>query len=262
MAYLLLKALILPPGLFVVVGILCALCLRRWPKFVFGLLSVSTLLLYAMSTQYVGKLAIASLEPAHAVSRADISSVKPQAIVVMGADRSYAAPEYGGRDSAGSHLLVRLRYAAHLYRQTGLPILVSGGRGYDNRVAQADVMANILEQEFLVPVTWREGDSLTSWENAAYSHDILQALGIDRVLLVTQAFHIRRSAASLAQFGFTVLPAPTYFLGNFDRPLTARDFFPSLSGLQLSNLALHEYLGLAYYRLRYFASDDSTVKSR
>ena len=262
MAYLLLKALILPPGLFIVTGILCALCFRRWPRFAFGLLSLSTLLLYAMSTLYVGKHAIASLEPGHAVTPADISNFKPQAIVVLGADRSYAAPEYGGEDSAGGHLLIRLRYAAHLYRQTGLPILVSGGRGYDNRVAQADVMASILEREFQVPVAWREGNSLTTWENAAYSRDILRPFGVDRVLLVTQAFHMKRSVASLARVGLTVLPAPTYFLGNFDRALTVRDFFPGLSGFQLSNFALHEHLGLAYYQWHDFDSDNAMKSSQ
>lgn len=262
MAYLFLKALIMPPGLFIVAGIACALCLRRWPKFAFGLLCISTLSLYAMSTLYVGKHAIASLEPGHAISPADISDFKPQAVVVLGADRTYAAPEYGGKDSAGGNLLIRLRYAAHLYRLSALPILVSGGRGYDHRVAQADVMASILEREFQVPVAWREGDSLTTWENAAYSRDILQPLGVDRVLLVTQAFHMKRSVASLARVGFAVLPAPTYFLGNFDRAVTIRDFFPSLSGFQLSNFALHEYLGLAYYQLHYFTADNAAKKSR
>jgi uncharacterized SAM-binding protein YcdF (DUF218 family) len=256
MWYLFFKALVLPPGLFVVAGIFCMLFYRHRPKLVFSLLCTSTLLLYAMSSLYVGKNAIAMLEPKHALRKSDISAFKPQAIVVLGADRINAAPEYGYQDSAGGNLLIRLRYAAHLYRQTKLPVLVSGGRGYDDRLPQADVMAGILQQDFKVPVNWREGQSLTTWENAGYSRDILQRAGVNRVLLVTQAFHMKRSVESLRQFGFDVLPAPTHFLGLFERPITIKDFYPSATAFQLSSFALHEYIGLLYYQLRYFAASD------
>jgi uncharacterized SAM-binding protein YcdF (DUF218 family) len=256
MLYLLLKALILPPGLFVLAGIFCALFYRRRPKLAFGLLCTSTLLLYAMSTLYIGKHAIALLEPNQALAQSEIRAFRPQAIVVLGADRTNAAPEYGSQDSAGGNLLIRLRYAAHLYRQTKLPVLVSGGRGYDHRIPQADVMAGILQQDFKVPVSWREGKSLSTWENAGYSRDILRPAGVDRVLLVTQAFHMKRAVESLGQFGFDVLPAPTHFLGLFGRPITIKDFYPSTAGFQLSSFALHEYLGLLYYQLRYFAAGD------
>lgn len=247
--YLFLKSLAMPPGLFILSGISSLLCYRRWPRFALSLLWVSIIALYAISTLYVGKHLTAWLEPDHAVTREEIEDFQPQAIVVLGADRNNDSPEYAGADTAGGHLLIRLRYGAHLHRQTSLPILVSGGPGYYDRTPQAWFMAEILEQEFQVPVSWREGKSLTTWENAAYSRAILQRAGIRRILLVTQAFHMPRSLEIFSQFGFTNLAAPTGFLGQSSQT-NITDFYPGSAGFLLSCLALHEMAGLIYYRVK------------
>lgn len=49
-----------------------------------------------------------------------------QAIVVLGGGVNHDQPEFGG-SSAASSTLERIRYAAYLHRETGLPIQVSGG---------------------------------------------------------------------------------------------------------------------------------------
>lgn len=254
MIYLLIKSLLLPPGIFVVLGATSILFHRRKPALSFGLLCFTTLLIWAMGTLAVGQYAMHLLEPDKPLLRRDVERFQPQAIVILGADRANSAPEYGGTDQPGFHLLVRLRYSAAVYRQYPLPVLVSGGRGYDGRIAQAEVMAEVLQQDFQVPVVWREGRSMTTRENAAYSTEILQQAGIDRVLLVTEAFHMQRAVASFKAAGLRVLPAPTFFLDTKEGGLTPRDFFPSAAGLELTGLALHEALGLLYYRIGLFHS--------
>ncbi len=47
--------------------------------------------------------------------------------MVLGGGRYRDAPEYGN-DTVGEYTLVRLRYAAKLHRETGFPLLVTGGR--------------------------------------------------------------------------------------------------------------------------------------
>jgi uncharacterized SAM-binding protein YcdF (DUF218 family) len=259
MLYSLLKAFALPPGIFVLTGALCAALFWRHNRAAWVILCSATLMLYALSTLLVGKQAIALLEPAHALDPQEINRFMPQAIVVVGADRIGDAPEYDDDDQPGANLLLRLRYAARLHRQTGLPILVSGGPGAGGQLAQSAIMAQVLQEDFQVPVRWRENRSLTTWENAAYSREILLREGIDRVLLVTQAFHMHRANESFAHVGIRALPAPTYFMGRLDTPLQAQDFYPGTSGLQLSTFALHEYLGLLYYRLRYFGKSANTA---
>lgn len=250
MFYLLLKSLLLPPGCLVVLLALSIVVVRRRPRLSFYLVCLSLVLFCLLSNLYVGQRVMAWLQPDVALSETALVAFRPQAIVVLGADRLNAAPEYGGRDTAGSNLLVRLRYAAKLHRETGLPILVSSGPGYENRESQGDTMAEILEQEFQVPVQWRETGSLTTWQNAAFSAPVLASAGVERILLVTHAFHMRRSVETFEYFGLDVLPAPTGFMGRGGP--TPEDFLPSVSGLLLNQWALHEVLGLWYYRWRYF----------
>ena len=256
MIYLLIKALLLPPGIFVVLGATSIMLHRCRPNLSRGLLCCSTLLLWTMSTLQLGQYAMGLIEPAEPLSQQQLASFRPEAIVVLGADRINNSPEYGGRDQPGRHLLVRLRYAATVQRQYPLPILVSGGKGYFERTAQAEVMADVLRQDYRIPVKWLEGQSRTTWENASFSRDILSQSGIDRVLLVTEAFHMRRATASFKALGICVLPAPTFFLGPSASPLTWQDLVPSAAGLELSVLALHEALGMLYYKLRFFNNDN------
>lgn len=252
MIYWLIKSLLLPPGVFVALGMLSIYFRRRMPAFSLALLCCSTLLLWASSTLVVGKYAIRLLEPQQPLSQSEVERFQPQAIVILGADRNNRTPEYGGKDQPGPHLLLRLRYLATVHRQYPLPVLVSGGTGFDGRIAQAEVMADVLQQDFRVPVEWREGRSMTTWENAIYSVEILQQQGITRALLVTEAFHMRRAVASFEAAGLQVLPAPTFFLGTSEGNFALRDFFPSATALQLTGLALHEALGLLYYQLAFF----------
>ena len=84
-------------------------------------------------------------------------------------------------------------------------MLVSGGLHYGQPPSEAQIMADSLAQDFNVNTRWLEGQSRTTWENAQYSAQMLQAEGIQRVVLVTDAWHMPRSRWSYEQFGFQVL---------------------------------------------------------
>lgn len=65
-----------------------------------------------------------------------------------------------------------------------------------------------------------------------------------RILLVTSAFHMRRAIACFEAVGLKVIPYPV------DHRLSARYGLPKvLQNLSMVDDALHEWIGLAYYRL-------------
>jgi len=137
------------------------------------------------------------------------------AIVVLGGGTYFNAPEYGGIDTVGDGSLLRLRYAARLQRETGKPILVTGGKPLGNASSEAQQMKAVLEKEFNVPVQWAEDASDNTLENARYSYQLLQKTGIKRIYLVTHAWHMPRSAMAFQAAGFEVIPAPTAFTTRF-----------------------------------------------
>lgn len=206
--------------------------------------------LYALSIPVTARCLMGMVEIYPALTAQDIKTSSAQAIVVLGADR-YAAPEYAGM-TLSPFALERLRYGAYLHRQTGLPLVLSGGDPFNEGISEAVLMQQSLLDDFRISQVLIEGKSTTTAENAFFTKKLLAAQGIDRVYLVTHASHMPRAVQIFKQAGFTVIPAPLHFLS-----LSARDnrgllgWLPSARYLERSNLALHELLGRAWYSLRH-----------
>ena len=133
--------------------------------------------------------------------------------------------------------------AARLHRQTGLPVLASGGDG------EAAAIKNHLEKTLQTPVKWTESDSINTEQNARFSADILAKAQVRKIILVTHAMHMHRAKAMFVDQGFEVVPAPTDFSAWPE--LRWRDLLPSSEGRKLAKSALHEVFGLAFYKLRF-----------
>lgn len=258
-----LKAWLLPPGGFLFgFGLAFILLLigsgegafkRGFRRFGFGILLLSSLGLYLSSTPFLAAFLSGSIEQYPALDLARVERLAAEgespAIVILGAGHLSNAKEFQAYSEFGlmtvdKFALERLRYGAFLQRQTGLPVLVTGGG--DGHWSQAALMAESLQRDFQVPVNWLEARSRTTWENARYSRQILKAENIGRVILVTHAFHMRRAVYAFQQQGFQVLPAPTAYgqrqfggLGNW---------LPSVAAMHEVRRVLHEYLGLWVYR--------------
>ena len=238
------SAWLLPPGIFVLVGVVGLVVTRKHPRLGKSVAAVSFVLLWACSTQWLANILLRSLEPA----AADMTTVPAaQAIVVLGGGRYRGAPEYGG-DTVSEPTLVRVRYGAYLHRALNKPLLVSGGKPDGGITSEAEAMKAVLENEFKTPVTWTESTSNTTYDQARNVMAILGPLGIKRIYLVTHAWHMARSQAVLAQAGFDVVPAPTKFADR--RDVTILDFRPSATALRDSYHYCHEIMGLAWYRLK------------
>lgn len=240
----LLGTLLLPPAnallLLALAGVFRK---RRWS---FGLAVFAGLLMFVQCLPVVSGALMATLEDRAGAVFTDAKDA--QAIVVLGSGLNIAAEEYGG-DTANERSLVRLRYGATLARRHQLPVLVSGGLPRTAQRTEADAIADIIEQEFGVPVRWREKQSRDTADNAHMSKQMLDAVGIRRIVLVTQAFHMPRAQRMFEAVGFTVLPAPTDFKSCNDKTLTAADWLPQAKALHNTYYALHEWLGIAWFEM-------------
>jgi uncharacterized SAM-binding protein YcdF (DUF218 family) len=175
--------------------------------------------------------------------------VDAKAIVILGGGRSFAAPEDGNRDQPSTQTLARLRHGARLHRLTGLPVLVSGGAPDRGSESEAAVMARALREDFQIPVRWIEDTSENTAQNAAHAATMLREAGIDRVLLVTDAIHMSRAMQIFSGTGLSPVRAPTDFFSR--KNLSAEDFIPNPRFLKQSHYALHEWIGMLWYRLRH-----------
>lgn len=233
------------PGLLIVLVLVGLLASWRWRRIGTFVATGSALLLYLLSTPMASSWLI---ERASALT-APVAAApqQAQAIVVLAADLTRSGADY----RIGPLTLDRLLKAADIYRQTALPILVSGGPINDSARSAADLMADVLEQDFHAPVRWREQKSSTTMENARYSADILKQDGISTIILVTQAWHTPRALWAFRQMGIQAIPTPSDAGGAGQTPFSPDDLLPGFTDLQWSTYALHELLGMTFYRWRY-----------
>jgi uncharacterized SAM-binding protein YcdF (DUF218 family) len=247
--------LLTPPGVIIVMALVGLLLQIRWRIAGIVVVAVAIGALYVLSLPGMGVASLASLErgyvPVPVLTTKDMPD-KPRAIVVLGAGRYTNASEYGG-DTVSRHSLERVRYAAFLARQTGLPVLTSGGAPFGEGLSEALLMARVLEQDFGVKPRWLEEQSRTTRENAEQARIILRRERIERIYLVTHGWHMPRAMYAFRTAGVDAVPAPLGFhtLSAADR--TYLGFLPSSHGLSMSSLAIRERIGLLWYKSQSFA---------
>ena len=163
----------------------------------------------------------------------------PGAIVILSGDAFLNA----GLLEPGALTLERERAGAALHRLTGLPILVTGGAVGEGGQTLAGLMAASLAGDFGTPVRWIEPAAQDTAENAGFSAAILRAQGIHSILLVTHAWHMKRSLLAFAGSGLVVTAFPVRMDAAPDG--RASDFIPRARSWQDSYYALHEWIGWA-----------------
>ncbi len=242
----LLTSLVLPPGILVLLGLAGLVLSRHLLGKLLLLITLSAL--YLLSTPAISQQLLLSLETTPPLNSARLGNLEAEAILVLGGGRYNAAPEYGG-DTVSAALLERLRYASTLARKTKLPVIPCGGSASTEGTPEAELAREVLEKEFGIRVFAIESESRTTRENAVFAADLLARKKIGRVLLVTHAWHMPRALETFRHYGVDAIPAPTGFTTakGFDTDLF--HWIPQARALLQSSQALHEKLGLLWYRL-------------
>lgn len=148
----------------------------------------------------------------------------------------------------------RLIDAVRLYQKgKAKKILFTGGSGllFEDTYKEADLAKIILldlgvkEEDILL-----ESNSRNTWENATETKPILEKEKVKSILLVTSAFHMKRALGCFSKMGITVYPFPTDYRGISSRSQAFDLWIPSPGYLELSTMALKEWVGILVYSLK------------
>jgi uncharacterized SAM-binding protein YcdF (DUF218 family) len=224
--------------------------LLAWRRARLGLLvaTIGAIPLYLVSLPIVADSLIWAVEALAGAVPGAPADVHPGAIIVLSGDFRHGDGP-GAPDTVGRLTLERLAEAASEERRTGLPVLVSGGQLAHADDSLADMMSKALQDDFHVAVRWREDRSDNTYENAAFSAELLRRAGVPSALLVTHPWHMARALWSFRAVGYPVIPA---VLPQAEPVLlSASSFFPQVPALLDSYYALHELFGLGWYLCRY-----------
>ena len=243
----LLRIFFLPPGLFIEILIVVIWLMPRRPRLARGLAVALMAAIYALSTPLVAD----ALHRGLAISPLPIEQARDshaQVIVCLASGGIEQQPELGGTGLSDDSL-ERTYYAVRLQQQTGLPILFTGGawKGFSiaEPMAEAAHAMGAPKARLLV-----ETASQDTWQNAKLSEALLKQRGWNKVLLVTQSWHMRRAIYAFSHTSLQAVAAPY----ESDR-LTPLDgglvlWLPRRSALDISSRSLEEWLGLLFYRFK------------
>lgn len=241
--------LVTPSDLIAIVGALGLVSAWRWRRFGGTLMTVSILLLIVAGASPLGAFALGSLEDRF--PRTPLPTEVTGIVVLGGSVNAHigAARDVATFNDAGERLTEAMALAT---RYPGARVLLAGG-GADHDGGQGKtesaISADILTSMGLAPERIiLEEVSRNTCEDAVESKRVAAPAGDDIWVLVTSASHMPRAIGCFRAAQFDVIPYPVDY-----RTQGRRDFTrlaPSIAvGLDLSDLAAHEWLGIVTYRL-------------
>lgn len=243
------KALLMPPASLLILFFVAAVLQYFRSKLAKPLFIITFCIFFLVSLPLTSTLLTNSLEIYPPLTPQQISESDRDVIIVLGSGKTQGQ-EYGREHTVTALSLTRLRYAAKLHKQTGLPIIVTGGTVDEGETLEADVMADVLENEFGVTTIYKEGQSRNTAQNAEFSARLMKAQGLKKAFIVTNAWHMRRAMLAFTNYGVDSLAAPTAFVGG-ELEWSFGLFMPDAGAFRRSTFALHELLGYGWYLLRY-----------
>jgi len=243
-----LSILVLPLTLVVIFFLLSVIVKKQpWKKRFFW---TGFILLLFFSNHFISN----SIMRAWEIKTKAFGEMKPyeMGIVLTGTTQSFLKPDDRVYFQRGAD---RVTHTIQLYK-LGLikKILVSGGTG---RIFEADepeankfqrvmVMAGVLEQDIII-----ERETRNTYESAVAVKKIMDSLQYKAAdcLLITSAFHMRRSLACYRKAGLNVVPFTTDFYAQSGEYFLASLFIPTLQGFIIWEKLLKEWTGFVAYKL-------------
>jgi uncharacterized SAM-binding protein YcdF (DUF218 family) len=215
---------------------------RKRPRVTKYLLVSAAVLAYLSCLSPVGDALLYPLERRYIALRGDESLADVRYIAVLGSGYSpgEGLSEVAALDTEG---LARVVEGLRLARRLPSARLVFSGGAPRGRPLPAIGYAKLaaalgVPEESVIVLS----DALDTGDEAGL---VSRLVGSQPFLLVTSAFHMPRAMRLMQASGARPIAAPTAQRINRSNRYGFRDWLPASKGLRKTELALHEYLGLA-----------------
>lgn len=238
---------LLPPACFI--AVMAGLCVYMYRKRMSGrkVFLMLTAALYFLSIRAGANLLASPLEEAYEQPRDVLGDV----LLMLGNGSNASAPDISGTGQPSGTMAKSMLMTARLHRMTDLPLLVAGGKVFEDTGTEADIAERSFK-ELGIPDSklFFERKSRNTVENARLAHEICREHGWRRPVLLVVALQAPRTAMIFEREGMDCLIYPTHYrrtrANNFNPVL---DLVPDAGNLQDSAAAIREYMGIAALKL-------------
>ncbi len=237
---------LLPPGcIILLLAALAAYLFKHKTKGRYAL-TLITLLLYFASLMPVAQMLAHGLEGRYTQPAA----ISADAVAVLGGGAVSGVRDVNGEGAVSAIGMNRLITGARLQRLLNVPVIVSGGKVFDDSAVEADVSKRVLIGLGLPQdMVYTDSEALNTRQNAANIIAVCQKEGWQRVAVVTSALHMPRAMqnfqAAAQGTGIELIAYPCDYLVSGEIAVSLFSFAPQAYALDLSAMAMKEYLAVA-----------------
>jgi len=236
---------LLPPGIFIV----CLLFSGAWFLFkkkqkigIFNIVIGS--LMWLLSITPISNLMLRGLDSNFHFS----DNPKGDVIILLGGGVYDNAPDLSGIGVPTQSVQSGIITAYKLHQKLRIPIIASGGKVFEFKKAEAPIIKRFLT-DLGIPDDQiiSEESSRDTFENAKFTQEICEKLGFKNPILITSAYHMKRSVLSFKKMGLEVTQFPSIFPSWRTKQYHWNDYLPG--NFKQFSMAFREYLGIAYYKM-------------
>lgn len=239
--------LIFPPSLFIIILMAALFFIKNNRRKAVILIISDIVLIYLLSIEPMKNLILQPLEN-FAKPITDSSAKGADLIVILGGGTIEPSPEEGTSGSLPGDAFKRALYGLYLAEKYNLPVIYSGGKVFDTaRQSESEIGLKILAKYASPKIKlFGEDKSRTTYENALYTKEKFNP---KKIILVTSAYHMKRSLYVFKKAGIDCIPAPTdYKIDGAKYNITS--FIPKSGDMAAINQGLKEYAGILFYTFK------------
>jgi len=238
---------LLPPGIFIIFLIFTGVWSLHKKKWKAGIVAlIFGCFMWALSITPVSDAMIRGLESEYDIPK----NVKGDVIILLGRGVCEKAPDLTGMGAPSDMYLTRIITAVRLQKNLNIPVIVSGAEGLEDKAVEDHIIKRFLT-DLGVPAgkIILEDKSRDTFENAQFTQKICARLGFTDPILITSAYHLKRSTMIFKKVGLKVLPFPAGFISWQGKDYRWKSYLPG--NFSTASLAIKEYLGLVFYKFVY-----------
>jgi len=238
------SSLVTIPGIVIMIHVVMGvLFLRRKQKTAGVFCLLMGVLLYTISIPLTGNGILSLVESEnvyHPEKNIDV-------IILLGGGVVEGVDDLSGKDSIPPDAMSRVVDAVRIYAMSRKPIIISGGSPGSEQ-HESGLMGRFLK-DLGVPGKdiILERKSRDTGENADYVKKIFIDKGYKRGVLVTSAYHVKRSKMIFKKAGIDVVPHASGKMGEIKKRIHYDDLLPGVYSLKKTAVSLRELLGYIYY---------------
>lgn len=231
-------------GILGALGLLAAVL--RWRPLAVRLIGLCLVLLVAFGLTPLGQILLHPLENRFRV--ADPTAIaRARGIIVLAGSENPDLTENRSQavvGDAATRLMAGIELAQRFPAKT---LLFTGGMPNARGITQADVAAMVFDVMAVNPAqVVYEKQSMNTYDSAIATRALVAPKRGEPWVLVTSAYHMPRSVAVFEAAGWTIVPYPVDYRTR-ERGVTWT--IHVAKRLREADLAVHEWIGLAVYRL-------------